>query len=211
MKLSFPWCRSRRHRPCHLVECAGKRMLIDWAVPRGAARSTRRTPGRSASIRPGNRFRPPHPRPSRSCGRLALLSKRGFRGEIITTATSRELARLVMLDAAHLEEEDVRRRRRPAMRHGKEPRSSGTALLHARRLDRLRPSGARSPTPRRSTSRAGIHATFIDAGHILGSSCVLLELSEGDKRQPSSSRRSRQSRAAAPQSAGVPAARPIWS
>jgi metallo-beta-lactamase family protein len=35
------------------------------------------------------------------CGRLPLIAKRGFRGEIITTSASRELARLVMLDAAH--------------------------------------------------------------------------------------------------------------
>ena len=42
------------------------------------------------------------------CGRLPLLAKRGFRGEIITTSASRELARLVMLDAAHMQEEDAR-------------------------------------------------------------------------------------------------------
>jgi metallo-beta-lactamase family protein len=34
------------------------------------------------------------------CGRIPLLSKCGFRGEIITTAASRELSRLVMLDSA---------------------------------------------------------------------------------------------------------------
>ena len=44
------------------------------------------------------------------CGRLPLLVKRGFRGEIVTTAATRELARLVMLDAARLQEEDAERR-----------------------------------------------------------------------------------------------------
>jgi len=38
------------------------------------------------------------------CGRIPLLVERGFHGEIITTAASRELARLVMLDSAHLHE-----------------------------------------------------------------------------------------------------------
>ena len=42
------------------------------------------------------------------CGRLPLLAKRGFRRGIIMTSASRELARLVVLDAAHLQEEDVR-------------------------------------------------------------------------------------------------------
>ena len=41
------------------------------------------------------------------CGRIPLLASRGFRGEIITTAASRELARLVMLDAADLQEEEA--------------------------------------------------------------------------------------------------------
>src|SRR3974377_1089139 len=41
------------------------------------------------------------------CGRLPLLSKRGFQGEIISTSATAELARLVMVDAAHLQEEEV--------------------------------------------------------------------------------------------------------
>jgi nucleotide-binding universal stress UspA family protein len=36
------------------------------------------------------------------CGRLSPLVKRGFKGEIIATAATRELARVVILDAAHL-------------------------------------------------------------------------------------------------------------
>ncbi len=43
------------------------------------------------------------------CGRLPLLAKRGFRGEIIATAATRELARLVMLDSARLQEEEAER------------------------------------------------------------------------------------------------------
>ena len=46
------------------------------------------------------------------CGRLPLLAKRGFRGEIIATAATRELARLVMLDSARLQEEDAAREER---------------------------------------------------------------------------------------------------
>jgi metallo-beta-lactamase family protein len=44
------------------------------------------------------------------CGRLPLLVKRGFRGEVVTTSASRELIRLVLLDAAHLQEEEARYR-----------------------------------------------------------------------------------------------------
>ena len=34
------------------------------------------------------------------CGRIPLLVSKGFRGEIICTAATREMARLVLLDAA---------------------------------------------------------------------------------------------------------------
>ena len=69
------------------------------------------------------------------CGRLALLSKRGFRGEIIATVPMRELARLVMLDAANLQEEDVRARQR---------RVIGAAQFAAKRVRELmQPRGNR--------------------------------------------------------------------
>src|SRR5210317_2070234 len=46
------------------------------------------------------------------CGRIPLLVQRGFTGEIICTAATRDLARLVLLDSAHLHEEEARRRSR---------------------------------------------------------------------------------------------------
>src|ERR1039458_6182391 len=39
--------------------------------------------------------------------------------EIVTTAATRELSRLVMLDAAHLQEEEARRRAHGSVYHGK--------------------------------------------------------------------------------------------
>ena len=55
------------------------------------------------------------------CGRLPLLVKRGFNGEIITTSASRELARLVILDSAHLQEEEARYKTRKLLRVSQEP------------------------------------------------------------------------------------------
>ncbi|EQD27850.1 RNA-metabolising metallo-beta-lactamase, partial [mine drainage metagenome] len=52
------------------------------------------------------------------CGRLPLLRKRGFRGAILATDATRELTRLVLLDAAGLQEEQARRAERRAGRNG---------------------------------------------------------------------------------------------
>src|SRR5579859_3356452 len=50
------------------------------------------------------------------CGRLPLLSKRGFRGEVIATAATFDLARLVLLDSTHLQMEEARHRQHRAGR-----------------------------------------------------------------------------------------------
>ena len=50
------------------------------------------------------------------CGRIPLLVKRGFRGRIYATAPTRELARLVLIDSAGLQEEEARRAARHAER-----------------------------------------------------------------------------------------------
>ncbi len=72
---------------------------------------TRRTPNLSVLMPPASTTSV-DPCASGSLRASASLGRRGFRGEIITTAASRELARLVMLDAAHLLEEDARHRAR---------------------------------------------------------------------------------------------------
>jgi metallo-beta-lactamase family protein len=183
VKLSFHGADREVTGSCHLVECGGKRVLIDCGEFQGS-RELEEENARAFGFDPAaidfvilTHAHLDH------CGRLPLLAKRGFRGEIIATAATRELARLVMLDAANIEEEDARTRQRRAMRRGRasealQPLYSMVDALAA--FDRFgRTASYGIPVE----VAAGIRATFIDAGHILGSSAVLFELSEGDKRQ----------------------------
>jgi metallo-beta-lactamase family protein len=112
------------------------------------------------------------------CGRLPLLAKRGFRGEVIMTSASRELARLVMLDAAHLQEEDVHFRARSGGHdHGSHDNNKPLySTLDA--LNCLDHFGRTAVYDQVFEVSAGVHATFIDAGHILGSASIFLELEE---------------------------------
>jgi metallo-beta-lactamase family protein len=90
---------------CHLVECAATRLLVDCGLYRGARdlHDENAAPfGFDAGSIDYVLLTHAH---LDHCGRLPLLAKRGFRGEIVTTAASREFARLVMLDAARLREE----------------------------------------------------------------------------------------------------------
>ena len=183
MKLSFHGADREVTGSCHLVECAGKLVLIDCGEFQGSREldeENARPFGFDAAAIDYVLLTHAH---LDHCGRLALLEKRGFRGEIIATAATRELARLVMLDAASLQEEDVKTRQRRARRRGKEaeapePLYSMVEALAA--FDRF----GRSVTYGVPLDIApGIRATFVDAGHILGSCSVLLELGEGDRRQ----------------------------
>jgi metallo-beta-lactamase family protein len=101
----------------------------------------------------------------------------------VTTAASRELARLVLLDAGHLQEEEVRFQARKATRHGK-PGESATPLYTV--LDALNSFGHFGRTAvygRPLDLVPGVRVTFVDAGHILGSACVYLELEEDGRRR----------------------------
>jgi metallo-beta-lactamase family protein len=113
------------------------------------------------------------------CGRLPLLTKRGFRGEIIATVATRELARLVMLDAAHLEEEA--RSNSHWQRHGAD-RNPGEPLFTVADTLKSLESFERSARYAEPTDLAqGARATFVDAGHILGSASILVELTEAGR------------------------------
>ncbi len=166
---------------CHLVEYGGRRILIDCGMLQGSRELAEENaedfgfPAEAIDYLLLTHAHLDH------CGRLPLLLKRGFRGEVIATAASRELARLVLLDAAHLQEEEARRRSRTAARRGEE---SATAPLYTvldalNSLDRFgRLADYGKPLP----LGPGIAATFLDAGHILGSASILLEIGEGDHR-----------------------------
>jgi metallo-beta-lactamase family protein len=113
------------------------------------------------------------------CGRLPLLSKRGFRGEIIATTPTHELARLVMLDVAHLQEEAVSNSHRLRHRSGNKP---GEPLFTLADTIKSLESFKRSVRYGEPTDLAqGVRATFVDAGHILGSASILLELMEAGR------------------------------
>ena len=108
MKLSFHGADRSVTGSCHLVECAGKRILIDCGLYQGSRELDEENAapfGFDAAAMDYVLLTHAH---LDHCGRLPLLAKRGFRGEVIMTSASRELARLVMLDAAHLQEEDAR-------------------------------------------------------------------------------------------------------
>jgi metallo-beta-lactamase family protein len=115
------------------------------------------------------------------CGRLPLLAKRGFHGEILATSATRDLARLVLLDAAGLEEEEAKRTARRRARGGKP--SSSPAFTEWDVFDALDHFGRLVSYDEPIALCDGITVTFGDAGHILGSAWILLDVEDDGARQ----------------------------
>ena len=178
MKLSFHGADRSVTGSCHLVECAGRRILIDCGLHQGSRALDEENAAPFGFDAAGiDTVLLTHAHLDH-CGRLPLLAKRGFHGEVIMTSASRELARLVMLDAAHLQEEDVRVH---ARRGGHDGASHGNSTPLYSTLDALNcldHFGRTAIYDQAFEVSPGVRATFIDAGHILGSASIFLELEE---------------------------------
>ena len=183
MKISFHGAAEGVTGSCHLIQVAGKKLLIDCGLFQGS-REVEEDNAKPFGFDPAtiDYLLLTHAHLDH-CGRIPLVVKQGFEGEIITTMATQELARIVMLDSAFLNEEDVRRKNRKLKRKKNvknliEPLYTTEDALHA--LDYF---GRRASYNKPIEVAKGIRATFIDAGHILGSACIFLELEEEGRKR----------------------------
>lgn len=175
MKLSFHGAGRTVTGSCHLIECLGRRILIDCGLFQGGralSEENSQTFGFDPATIDYVLLTHAH---LDHCGRLPLLTKRGFRGEVIATSATFELARLVILDAAHLQEEEARRRSHRQSRafQAGEPLYS---MLDA--LDVIGHFGRSAAYDTALDIAPGIRVIFLDAGHILGSASILIKFVE---------------------------------
>jgi metallo-beta-lactamase family protein len=111
-------------------------------------------------------------------GNLPSLVKSGFRGTIFATSATRDLAAWMLMDSAHIQESDVAYVNKRRAEQGKrlfEPlytrRDAMDTLTHFASAEYKRPF---EPVP-------GMQAHFIDAGHILGSASVILDITDNGR------------------------------
>ncbi len=155
---------------CHLLEAAGRKILVDCGMFQGR-RENEEENHADFGFDPAQidivlltHAHLDH------CGRLPLLVKQGYRGEIVCTAGTRDLARLVMLDSAHIAEEEAERSNRRARRGGH--RESEPLYTVAEAMDAIGAFTRTADYGKPMEVLPGIKATFHDAGHILGSASV---------------------------------------
>ncbi len=159
----------------HLLEVGGKRVLLDCGLFQG----------RRAEARELNTSFPCDPRTVHAVvvshahidhiGRLPMLVRKGFRGVIHCTAATRDLAAVMLADAAKIQEEDSRflNKRRPPQTPPIEPLYGVTEVSPTLKLIQTSPYG------RWFKVAGGVYARYFDAGHMLGSAGIEVEITEG--------------------------------
>ena len=111
------------------------------------------------------------------CGRLPLLSKRGFKGQIYCTDATADLLEVMLKDSAHIHEKDAEWQSRKNARTGKPPVEPLYTMKDAENtLKMVKPVLYDQLLEINDQMRI----VFNDAGHILGSAITELWVDEGE-------------------------------
>lgn len=110
------------------------------------------------------------------CGLIPKLVREGFQGKIYCTEATSEISQIILLDSAHLQEEDAAFKKR---RHERERRKSPFPEVPLYTVDDAKAAAALfSPVKYGETVRVNelVKVTFREAGHVLGSSIIRVEV-----------------------------------
>ena len=177
MELSFHGADRDVTGSCHLLECAGKLLLIDCGMFQGGRELEEENAAPLGFDAAAVDFLLLTHAHLDHCGRLPLLAKRGFRGEIIATAATRELAQIVMQDAAHMAEDDAGWR----SRHGRNGQPVTPLYTQADVTAAMARFGRVAAYDAQIELAPELRVSFHDAGHILGSAHVLVQVTENGR------------------------------
>ncbi|MBQ3647467.1 MAG: MBL fold metallo-hydrolase, partial [Spirochaetia bacterium] len=113
------------------------------------------------------------------CGLIPLLPKHKYQGNIYSTAATRDVANLIMMDSCKIQAADAVHLAKRAAKLGKtfdwEPLYKDTDVVEA--ISQFVTLSYNRP----QIIADGITAKFFDAGHILGSSLIHLTIKDGDR------------------------------
>ena len=175
MKLTFFGAAKAVTGSCHCVECGGKKILVDCGLQQGRDERDNRELDFNAGYIDDVIVTHAHIDHS---GRIPLLVKQGFTGNIYCTRLTGELLSIMLRDSAHIQESDAQWQNQKGKRAGRElveplytVADAEAALSHVVTCEygdvlEIEP---------------GVKVRFTDAGHLLGSSSAEVWLTEGDQ------------------------------
>ena len=157
---------------CHGLEINGKKILVDCGLQQGRDELDNRylafAPG-SIDILLVTHAHIDH------TGRIPMLVKNGFHGRILTTRLTADLMKIMLLDSAHIQESDAEYENRKGERAGRDPVEPLYTEQDALDVFKYVTTCEYGETVELCE---GVSAVFTDAGHLLGSASITLELEE---------------------------------
>jgi metallo-beta-lactamase family protein len=156
---------------CHLVHVGGRTIALDCGMFQGRRQeSAEKNRALPIAIKDLDAVVLSHAHIDH-CGRLPYLVAEGYSSTIWATAGTRDLAAVMLADSAHIQERD-------AEFLAKKKKDFVEPLYGMRHAVRTMDLMVGVPYNKTFDVVPGIRATYIDAGHILGSASVLLDCTE---------------------------------
>jgi metallo-beta-lactamase family protein len=156
---------------CHILRANGKVVLLDCGMFQGK-RSQSAEKNKTLPVEVGeiDAVVLSHAHIDHS-GRLPYLIRKGYSRTIFATAATRDLCAVMLADSAHIQESDAK--------HLAKNHKEFVEPLYTMR-DAVRTQDLMIGIPYNKTFDVvpGIRCTYVDAGHILGSASVVLEVTE---------------------------------
>ncbi len=174
MKLKFCGAAGTTTGSQHLLEINGKRILLDCGLYQGRRKDAYEINCCFPHFDPASVdvVVLSHAHIDHS-GNLPNLSKKGFKGSIFTTNATRDLCQIMLRDSARIQEGDIDWLNKHRKRKGLEPAEPLYNEIDAEKcLRQFVTLGYDRPI----TISEGVELTFVDAGHILGSAQVVLDV-----------------------------------
>ena len=172
MKLTFIGATHEVTGSCHLIEACGKNIVIDCGMEQGVdLYENQEIPVKASDI---DFVLLTHAHIDHS-GKIPMLCKEGFKGEIISTFATADLCNIMLRDSAHIQEFEAEWRNRKAKRSGGKLYEPLYTMEHAQlAIDALHPCDY----DQKIVLSEGIEVRFTDVGHLLGSSAIEIWITE---------------------------------
>ena len=175
MKLSFYGAAHEVTGSCHFLEAAGKNILIDCGMQQGQDEKNMQEFPIAPNMVDYVLITHAH---IDHTGRLPLLSKLGFCGEVYATAATADLCSIMLRDSAHIQEFEAEWRNRKGKRSGAPLKEPLYTMQDAETILKTFVPCAYGETVEICE---GLRIRFTDMGHLLGSACIEVFVTESGK------------------------------
>jgi metallo-beta-lactamase family protein len=172
MKLTFLGAAHEVTGSCTLLEVCGKHILIDCGMEQGMDIYE----NCDLPVSPGDidAIFLTHAHIDHS-GKLPAMVAKGYKGPIYATEATRRLCNIMLRDSAHIQEFEAQWRNRKAQRSGQPPY---VPLYTMQDTEQTLRQFMAYPYGERIEVFPGVSIQFYDAGHLLGSASIFIEICE---------------------------------